>query len=230
MTVSYSGFVNGETAASLTSLPTATTLPADSPVGSYAIEITGGASNNYVLMDDPDTLTITPAPLLITADGQTIFTGAAFPALTVSYNGLVNGDTPGTFNAAPNIAPYVTTDATADSPVGTVADIDPGFAYNPNYDISYAAGTFTVNSDSNLSTTTTLGTSAPSTYGQSVTLTATVTAGVETPTGNVEFDKGSTMLGVAPLNGGTATLQVSTLLARSDTTRQARPRSRPPST
>jgi hypothetical protein len=40
----------------------------------------------------------------------------------------------------------------------------------------------------------------PSTYGQSVTLTATVNASSGTPTGNVTFKDGSVVLGTAPLN------------------------------
>jgi len=39
------------------------------------------------------TLTIAPAPLVITADDQQMTYGATLPALTVSYSGLVNGDT-----------------------------------------------------------------------------------------------------------------------------------------
>src|SRR5262249_45100183 len=158
----------------------------------------------YFVEEAPGTLTIAPAPLTITADDQTIPTGAALPGLTVTYTGLVNGDTPSVFAAAQNLAPLVTTTATPDSPAATVSEITPGFAFNPNYDISYAPGTFTITPAINLSTITALGTPTPSTYGQQVTVTATVTAAVGTPTGSVQFFEGSTMLGVVPLTGGTA--------------------------
>ena len=46
----------------------------------------------------------------------------------------------------------------------------------------------------------------PSVVGQSVALTATVTASVGTPTGNVQFKTGSTLLGTVALSGGVATL------------------------
>jgi hypothetical protein len=42
--------------------------------------------------------------------------------------------------------------------------------------------------------------------GQAVTLTATVTATVGTPTGNVEFMNGTTVMGTVALVNGTATL------------------------
>jgi hypothetical protein len=65
------------------------------------------------------------------------------------------------------------------------------------------------------STTTTLASSVnPSTAGQSVTFTATITAtspGSGTPTGTVTFKDGSTILGTATLSGGTASLSISTL-------------------
>jgi hypothetical protein len=59
-------------------------------------------------------------------------------------------------------------------------------------------------------TTTSLGASPnPSTSGQSVTLTATVSPSATT--GTVQFFDGATSLGAAPLNGGTASLSTSTL-------------------
>jgi hypothetical protein len=62
------------------------------------------------------------------------------------------------------------------------------------------------------STATTLGSSPnPSTYGVSVTFTATVSSGTGTPTGSVTFKDGATTLGTSPLNGGQATLSTSSL-------------------
>lgn len=58
----------------------------------------------------------------------------------------------------------------------------------------------------------------PSTFGQAVTLTATITAappGSGTPTGSVEFFDGIVSLGTAPLTGGVGSIQVSTLTAGS---------------
>ncbi len=74
----------------------------------------------------------------------------------------------------------------------------------------------TVSQVVNKDTTTTTLTAAPnpSVYGQTVTLTATVSVtapGVNTPTGAVTFWDGMTDLGTGTLSGGVATLMVSTL-------------------
>jgi len=64
------------------------------------------------------------------------------------------------------------------------------------------------------STSTTLTSSAnPSSYGQQVTLTATiaVTQGVGTPTGSVTFTEGAVTLGTGTLNAGVVTLSISNL-------------------
>ncbi|MGI4021240.1 MAG: MBG domain-containing protein [Janthinobacterium lividum] len=61
-TVTYSGFVNGETAASLTAAPElSTTANTVSPAGIYPITISGGAAANYNFTFIPGTLTVTNA-------------------------------------------------------------------------------------------------------------------------------------------------------------------------
>ena len=61
-TVTYSGFVNGDTNASLTTQPTVTaTATPSSPVGMYAITASGAVDNNYTISYVPGTLTITVA-------------------------------------------------------------------------------------------------------------------------------------------------------------------------
>ncbi len=76
-----------------------------------------------------------------------------------------------------------------------------------------------VNAAAPATTTTTIsGTPNPSTFGQSVTFTATVTSTGGTPTGTVNFTEGATPLGSGTLDGtGHATLQISSLLAGSHT-------------
>ncbi len=61
LTVAYAGFVNNDTAASLTSAPTASTTatPASLP-GTYPITLTGGSATNYTLTLVNGTLTVTP--------------------------------------------------------------------------------------------------------------------------------------------------------------------------
>src|SRR5262249_25704675 len=82
LTVSYTGFVNGDTAASLTTPPTVSTpATAASPVGTYAITPAGAASGNYTIGYVNGTLTISPATLTVTANDATKVYGAVNPAL-----------------------------------------------------------------------------------------------------------------------------------------------------
>ena len=141
LTASYSGFVNGDTASSLTTPPTlTTTATAASPVGSYPITASGAASPNYTISYVSGTLTVNPAALTITAANASKVYGAALPALTASYSGFVNGDTASSLTTPPALA----TTATAASPVGSYSITASGAA-SPNYTISYASGTLTVN-------------------------------------------------------------------------------------
>ena len=64
-------------------------------VGSYTGVITasGQTSTNYTITYVAGNLTVTPAPLTITANGVSRVYGASDPALGVSYSGFVNGET-----------------------------------------------------------------------------------------------------------------------------------------
>ena len=72
--------------------------------------------------------------------------------------------------------------------------------------------TQTVGSATNNATTTTVsGSPNPSSLGQVVTITAFVSSAAGTPTGSVLFTSNSTVLGLATLNGGSASITTSTL-------------------
>src|SRR5207247_7400960 len=93
LTVSYSGFVNGDTAASLTTAPTVTTTAlASSHAGTYPITASGAVAADYTISYVAGTLTVNAAALTVTADDKTKTYGAANPALTVTYGGFVDGD------------------------------------------------------------------------------------------------------------------------------------------
>jgi gliding motility-associated-like protein len=67
LTFKYSGFVNGESAAQLTSLPVISTAAVlTSPVGQYPITIRGAAAVNYTFNYVPAILTIKSTPVTIT--------------------------------------------------------------------------------------------------------------------------------------------------------------------
>jgi len=142
LTASYTGFVNGDGPTSLARRPTMTTTSsAASPVlpGGYAIIASDASDPNYAISYQPGTLLITPAPLTITANNASMFQGAAFPPLSVSYSGLVNGDSPASLNTPPT----VTTPATPLSPAGNYP-IVAGGASSPNYAINYGSGVLVV--------------------------------------------------------------------------------------
>ena len=64
LTVSFSGFVNGEDATALTTQPTVTTTATtDSPVGTYPITASGAESDNYEFTYVDGTLTVERMPL-----------------------------------------------------------------------------------------------------------------------------------------------------------------------
>ena len=140
LTASYAGLVNNDTPASLAGVPTLTTAAsAGSSVGVYGITASGAFDPNYTISYAPGMLTVTPAPLTITAANASKVFGAAPPALTASYAGLANNDTP----ASLAVAPTLTTTVSLGSPVGTYAITASG-AVDPNYTITYEPGVLTV--------------------------------------------------------------------------------------
>src|SRR5262249_37047079 len=113
LTVTYSGFVNGDGPSSLTTQPTvANTALAGSPAGGYTLTPSGASSPNYDITYVNGTYTISKAALTVTADSKTMPLGGPLPALTVSYSGFVNGDGAASLTTQPT----ATTTATATSP------------------------------------------------------------------------------------------------------------------
>jgi gliding motility-associated-like protein len=160
LTANYNGFVNGDNASNLITAPTfATTATSASPVGTYPITASGAADPNYTITYQPGTMTVTAAPLTVTASDQSMMYGSAIPVLTVTYNGFVNGDNASSLTTAPTVS----TTATSASPAGTYPITASG-AVDPNYAINYAAGTMTIGK----ATLTVTGISPTMTYGAAV--------------------------------------------------------------
>ncbi len=97
LTLTYSGFVNGDTKeTALTSLPTAaTTATATSPAGDYPIAATGATGNNYTFTYLPGTLTVNKASQTITfaslsdktyGDADFTLAATASSGLAVTYS------------------------------------------------------------------------------------------------------------------------------------------------
>ena len=67
LTATYTGFVYGESVAQLTTLPVLnTSATITSPAGTYPITISGATATNYIITEQPGTLTVTPAHPAVT--------------------------------------------------------------------------------------------------------------------------------------------------------------------
>ena len=140
LTASYTGFVNGDTSASLATLPTIlTTATAAShfSVNPYSITASGAVDTDYSISYVAGSLSVTPAPLMITADSQTKVYGAALPTLTASYTGFVNGDTSASLATRPmTSSPAAIYSDVSGSPYAVTAT----GAVDGDYSIGYAPG------------------------------------------------------------------------------------------
>ncbi|MBO7139067.1 MAG: leucine-rich repeat protein [Prevotella sp.] len=110
-----------------------------SPVGTYPIKIEKGTVTNSNVTFVDGTLTITAAPLTITAKSYTRKQGEPNPNFEVTYSGFKNDETPSVLTSMP----VCSTTATESSAPGTY-DITVSGASASNYDISYVKGELTV--------------------------------------------------------------------------------------
>lgn len=135
----YTGFVNGETSAVLTTQPTCvTTVVATTPVGGYPATATcaGAVAQNYTISYGPAvTTTVTPAKLTITALGQSRLVGQPNGAFSSTNVGFVNGE--GLGNLSGTLV--FTTTATTSSGAGSYP-VQPSGVTSPNYAISFVPG------------------------------------------------------------------------------------------
>src|SRR5512140_1700679 len=112
--------------------PTCTVSGPHTAVGTYPITCSGGADTNYTISYTAGTLTITAAPLMVTANNQSKAYGASDPTFT--------------YTKSPSVALSTEPTCTVSGPhtaVGTYPITCSGAA-DSNYTISYTAGTLTV--------------------------------------------------------------------------------------
>jgi len=111
------------------------------PAGStYTMTYSYPGDNNFNPATATLTLTVTPAQLTITPNNAHSQYGEQIDINEgVSYSGFVNGETSSVLTTPPT----VTSDATTTRPVGTYTFTASG-AVAPNYDISYAPGTYNI--------------------------------------------------------------------------------------
>ena len=140
--VTYDGFVNGETEAVLGgTLAYSGTSQGATNVGTYVITPEGLTSDNYDITFENGQLSVTKADLTVTAiDDSKVYDGLAYSGGNgVTYDGFVNGETEavlggtlaysGTSQGATNVGTYVIT------PEGLTSD---------NYDITFENGQLSV--------------------------------------------------------------------------------------
>ncbi len=142
LTASYSGFVNGETAASLTTAPAiSTTATVGSQVGSYPITASSAVDPNYCINYVASTLAVTPATLTVTANSTSKVYGSANPTFSDTITGYVNGDTSSVVSGSASL----TTTATAASSVASYTITAAlGSLVASNYGFSFVNGTLAV--------------------------------------------------------------------------------------
>ena len=132
------GLQNGD---NITAVFSTAATPA-SPVGSYAITATlndpNGKLGNYTVTINQGTLTVTPAPLTISANSFTRAYGTNNPPFTGTVTGVQNSD---------GVTATYSTTATASSPAGTYpiipTPVDPNNKLG-NYSVTLVNGTLTV--------------------------------------------------------------------------------------
>ena len=112
----------------------------NSKVGTYEIEINKGTIKNYYVTFVPGTLTVTKAPLVVTADNYTITQGDKLPEFTASYSGFKNGEDVPVLTKQPVFSCEANEASAPGKYPITVYDVEAD-----NYEVkSYIAGTLTV--------------------------------------------------------------------------------------
>jgi len=111
-------------------------------IGTYSniTAIYSGNSNFKSSTSPAVSLSVTAAPLSITASSPTVNYGATIPTISATYSGLVNSDISSVVTGQSCVTAYTTTSAVGTSPSTSCSG---GSA--SNYTISYVAGAVTIN-------------------------------------------------------------------------------------
>ena len=112
---------------------------ANSPVGSYTIEVKQGSIKNYNVHFESGSLVITKAPLSISAGNYTKKQGDAMPDFKASYAGFKNGENESVLTKLPVFSCEANEASAPAEYAVTISGADA-----ENYDISYEQGRLTV--------------------------------------------------------------------------------------
>lgn len=136
----YSGFRDGDSEVGF-SVPASISTIVDnsSKVGKYDIVASGAVSDKYEISYIPGTLTVTKAPLSISAGNYTKKQGDAMPVFKASYAGFKNGEDESVLTKQPVFSCDANEASAPAEYAVTISGVDA-----ENYDISYEQGRLTV--------------------------------------------------------------------------------------
>ena len=136
----YEGLVAGDRPGDLDgTLGFVTAATRSTGVGSYDVMPRGVTSGNYAISFAPGRLSVTPAPLTVTAEATSRTYGADNPDFTARFTGFAPGEGIDDLHGRLGL----TTTAANTSPVGTYA-VMPGGLSGSNYAITFRPGTLAV--------------------------------------------------------------------------------------
>lgn len=138
--ITYSGFRDGDSEVGF-SVPASISTIVDnsSKVGKYDIVASGAVSDKYEISYIPGTLTVTKAPLSISAGNYTKKQGDAMPVFKASYTGFKNGENESVLTKQPVFSCEANEASAPAEYAVTISGADA-----ENYDISYEQGRLTV--------------------------------------------------------------------------------------
>ena len=138
--ITYSGFRDGDSEVGFSvSASISTIVDNSSKVGKYDIVASGAVSDKYEISYIPGTLTVTKAPLSISAGNYTKKQGDAMPVFKASYAGFKNGENESVLTKQPVFSCEANEASAPAEYAVTISGADA-----ENYDISYEQGHLTV--------------------------------------------------------------------------------------
>ena len=142
LTYEYYGWANGiEPTTTVPNIHTSVSIHSSAGTYEGAITVSGGSAENYTFIYLPGNLTITKAPLTITAEAQTMTYGSTPPALSYLYDGWQNGEN----ESALIVQPFAQIIISGNSNVGHHDNaITVSGAISNNYRIIYQSSRLTV--------------------------------------------------------------------------------------
>jgi hypothetical protein len=139
LTISYSGFENGDNPGSIVQPSASTTATTTSSVGVYPIVLNGGSATNYTITRVNGTLTIVKASVICKADDKAIYYGQSIPTRTAT----ITSNTTYTVTGGPNFS--FSPSCVGNTGVYTITPSCLVLADASSYDITYQTGKLYIN-------------------------------------------------------------------------------------